>query len=160
MFNPQPGARGSASAQHNVLARGGNMGNAKKVVKKATKKVSRSKSKFAGFVPPPPVAGGGLKSEPLSIKVKVAVDTEDMDTLRATADRVADAADRVAAAAKDITSPDDPNRKQLHRRVVLAIYDSEGVRISDASFDLTASDQLTSIVLGDAITSRIASGVR
>jgi hypothetical protein len=125
--------------------------------KKAPKNIQHPQSRYAGRVAPPLVEGVSRKKR---LEISIGVAPKDLVQLHATAQSISETAARVEAAAKAVADHADPNRKLLHRRVVLAVYDSEGLRISNTSFDLTASDRLTSIVLGDAITSSITSGVR
>jgi hypothetical protein len=103
------------------------MATTKKAVKKSSAKVI-------------PIAPATDKT---SVKVKIGVDAEDMKDLLGAADRFEVAANSMQAAARVIAESKDPGEKQLHRRVVVAVYDAAGTRISNASHDLSEGDELT-----------------
>jgi multidrug efflux pump subunit AcrB len=125
--------------------------------KKAAKNSQHPQSRYAGRVAPPLVEGVSRKKR---LEISIGVAPKDLVQLHATAQSISETAARVEAAAKAVADHVDPNRKQLHRHIEIRVYDSEGLLISDADHDLTASDRLTWIALGDGITSTITSGVR
>jgi hypothetical protein len=52
----------------------------------------------------------------------------------------------------------DPGEKRLHRRVRVLVYDAVGTRISNASYDLAKSDELSVTLSDDAgLSATIAS---
>lgn len=132
---------------------------AKSVMKKAAKKVpgkaagkATRRSKYAGRVAPPLVAA--KIAEPL--KFRIALETDDLNRLDAAAHQCETATLRIEAAAKAIAEHSDPNEKQLHRRVCVAVYDSGGVRISNTSYDLVVTDRLSLVVDEGAISGIVA----
>jgi hypothetical protein len=80
------------------------------------------------------------KPESSGLKFTVSVDAKQLEDLTSHCDRIADIADRVESAAKVIADNRDPHEKQLHRRVVWAVYDADGVRIQNNISDLALGD--------------------
>jgi hypothetical protein len=106
-----------------------------------------------------PTASAAPK-EPILIRIKAAVDVEDLKSLEATVDRLADKAAQISDAAAVIAQDSDPNEKQLHRRVLVVIYDAAGVRMSNSSYDLDVADVLYLTVGMAGVEAKQASGKR
>jgi hypothetical protein len=116
--------------------------NTKAAVKSAPKKRIRNRK--------PAAAPAAEKTAVVNIKVA----TEGLDELKDCVQKVHGAADvllTAVEAAKELEARPNPGQKRLHRRVVVAIYDGEGTRLSYGSHDLKASETLEIGVEGDAV---------
>jgi hypothetical protein len=54
----------------------------------------------------------------------------------------------------------DPGEKQLHRRVLVLVYDAAGVRIANTSYDLMKDDTLALSVDAESVRATTASASR
>jgi hypothetical protein len=100
------------------------------------------------------------KGEKRVVEIKVGVADKDLAALRETAAELGKTALQVEAAAKAIAANKDPNEHQLHRRVCVAVYDSQGIRISNSSFDLDVEDALSVSVDANEVRGSVQSRTR
>jgi hypothetical protein len=123
-------------------------GTSKKAPKKDAKKKAAKRSRYAGKIAP------WILTEAKPTVVQVAVES----TLsQASEAKIDDFRADMKATREALTKRTDPNRKQLHRRVLVLIYDAVGARVSSTSYDLTKTDRLAlnvnaAVISGQVIT--------
>jgi hypothetical protein len=118
-----------------------------------TKKVA--KSKFAGMIAPPLVAGlAAAKREKLDMHIRVK--PEQLAQMTRSSIDVILAAEMVKDAAEQVVAAFAAPQKRLHRRVQITVQDWQGAQISAAVHDLVDGDVLDAQVSATGMSAGIS----